>query len=137
VAPWSAFVILPIFAFSASGIGIAMDFSTEGARRVFAGVVLGLVIGKPVGVLLASWIAIATRFAIAPEGVAGRHFVGAACLCGVADTVALLLADRAFASPGDAAVAKVAVLVGSAVSGVLGALILRRRVAARTPTPDR
>ena len=69
---------------------------------------------------------------IKTEGVGLRHFVGAACLCGVADTMALLMADRAFTTH-EAAVAKVAVLVGSALAGVLGAFVLRNRRPARTP----
>jgi len=141
VAPWSAYVILPLFAFSATGVSVSTDFSSHDARWIFAGVVLGLLIGKPVGVLLASGLAITTRLAVAPEGVAKRHFIGAACLCGVSDTMALLMADRAFpttAQASDAAVAKVAVLVGSALAGIVGALVLRHRVTAVTPSecPD-
>src|SRR6185436_13393037 len=112
--PWSAFVILPLFAFSATGVSVTTDVSSEGAARIFAGVVAALVVGKPAGVLLASGAAIGARVAVAPEGVGLRHFVGAACLCGVADTMALLMADRAFTTH-EAAVAKVAVLVGSAL----------------------
>jgi NhaA family Na+:H+ antiporter len=125
VAPWSAYLILPLFAFSATGVSLATDFSSRDARWIFAGVLVALVLGKPIGVLAASGLAIATRLAVAPEGVSTRHFVGAACLCGVSDTMALLMADRAFANPADASVAKVAVLAGSALAGVLGALVLR------------
>ena len=102
LAPWSAYVVLPAFAFSASGVSIAADFSAPDAGPVFGGIVTGLVIGKPLGIVLASALAIATGLAIAPEGVSKRHFVGAACLCGVGDTMALLMADRAFI-PADAA----------------------------------
>ena len=124
VAPWTAYVILPLFALSATGVALSLDLSAPGAGRVFAGVVLGLVIGKPVGVLLASGLAIKARIAIAPEGVSLRQLIGAACLCGVADTVALLVADRAFTSVAETSVAKIAVLAGSTLAGVLGALVL-------------
>jgi NhaA family Na+:H+ antiporter len=133
VAPWSNYFILPLFAFSATGVAMRIDFSAPDARRVFAGVALALVAGKPAGVLLASGLAIAARVAVLPEGVAKRNFVGAACLCGVSDTMALLMADRAFTSAADAAVAKLAVLAGSLVAGVAGALVLRRPAAAVTP----
>lgn len=132
VAPWSAYLILPVFAFSATGVSVATDLSSPDAGRVFAGILIALVIGKPLGVLLASGIALATRVANMPEGVGTRHFIGAACLCGVADTVALLMADRAFATP-EGSVAKLAVLAGSTLAGILGALILRYRPAAVTP----
>jgi NhaA family Na+:H+ antiporter len=138
IAPWSAYVILPAFAFSATGISITTEFGSQDAGRIFAGVVLGLVVGKPLGILAASWFAMAARVALAPEGVAARDFVGAACLCGVGDTLALLMADRAF-SPAQSAVAKLAVLTGSAIAAIVGTLVLRRP-AARTadrPLSDR
>jgi NhaA family Na+:H+ antiporter len=133
VAPWSAYFILPAFAFSSTGVTVTMDFSSHGAPRAFAAIVVALVLGKPLGVLAASGAAVATRLAIAPEGVTKRQFFGAACLCGVGDTVALLVADRALA-PTDAAVAKLAVLAGSAIAGALGTLVLRERAVASTPS---
>ncbi len=136
VSPWSAYFILPLFAFSATGVSLAVDFSAGGARDIFLGVVVALVVGKPVGVLAACAIAVATGVAVVPRGLTRRHFIGAACLCGVADTVALLIADRAFSEPENAAVAKVAVLVGSTLAGTLGALVLRRRIPEVTPVVD-
>jgi NhaA family Na+:H+ antiporter len=123
VAPWSAYVILPAFALSATAVRIT-GFDSPDAARIFAGVTTGLVLGKPLGVLAASGLAIAARFALPPEGVSRRAFVGAACMCGVGDTMALLMADRAF-SPTDAAVAKLGVLVGSTIAAVVGILVLR------------
>jgi Na+:H+ antiporter, NhaA family len=124
VAPWSAHVILPLFAFSATGVSLAVDLSSPGAGPILLGVVLGLVIGKPLGVSLASLLAIKARVAIAPDGVTLRNFIGAACLCGVGDTVALLLADQAFPQSSDSAIAKIGVLVGSLLAAILGAGIL-------------
>jgi NhaA family Na+:H+ antiporter len=132
LAPWSAYLILPAFAFSATGVSIATDFSSQAAGRIFVGIVTALVIGKPLGILLASGLAIRMRLAITPEGVAKRHFIGGACLCGVGDTMALLMADRAFL-PADAAVAKLAVLAGSAIAGILGTIVLRYRAVPLTP----
>ena len=136
VAPWSAYVILPLFAFSATGVSLRADFSARGMAGIFAGVVLGLVVGKPLGILLASAVAIAGRLAISPEGVTARLFAGAACLCGTGYTGALLMVDRAL-SPADAAVAKLAVLVGSTIAGILGTLVLRYRAVPVTPAAPR
>jgi NhaA family Na+:H+ antiporter len=137
VAPWSAYLILPMFAFSATGVRITTDFSSGGAGRIFAGIVVALVIGKPLGILLASGLAISGRIAVAPEGLSQRQLVGAACLCGIGDTMALLMADRAFGPP-EAEVAKLAVLVGSVIAGALGTIILRVRAVSATPSaPDR
>jgi NhaA family Na+:H+ antiporter len=127
LAPWSAYVVLPLFAFSATGVKLELDLSSEGATRVLGGVVLGLVIGKPLGISVASWLAIKSGGALAPGGVSLRQFVGAACLCGVADTVALLMADQA-ALPGSlASVAKIGCLVGSFVAAGLGTIVMVAR----------
>jgi NhaA family Na+:H+ antiporter len=124
VAPWTAYAILPLFAFSATGVRFDVDLSSPSAWSVLLGVVSGLVIGKPLGVLLASWLAIKARLAIPPEAVSLRLFVGAACLCGVGDTVALLMADQAFAHGPDSAIAKIGVLSGSTIAAALGGLVL-------------
>jgi NhaA family Na+:H+ antiporter len=127
LAPWSAYVVLPLFAFSATGVKLDLDLSSRGAARVLAGVVLGLVIGKPLGISLASWLAIRSGGALAPGGVSTRQFLGAACLCGVADTVALLMADQASLPDATASVAKIGCLVGSFVAAALGTLVLVSR----------
>jgi len=121
-----------MFAFSATGVRLATDFSSDGAVRIFMGIVIGLLIGKPLGILLASGLAIVGRVAVAPEGLSRRQFFGAACLCGVGDTMSLLMADRAF-GPNEAEVAKLGVLVGSVLAGALGMTILRVRAVTETP----
>jgi len=133
-APWSAYVVLPLFAFSATGVRLAVDLHSAGATEVLAGVILGLMIGKPLGVALASWLAIKMRLAIAPAGVTVREFIGAACLCGVGDTVSLLMADQAFPHGDFAAVAKIGVLAGSISAAVLGVLVFSLRFA-KSPRP--
>lgn len=128
LGPWSTYLVLPLFAFSAIGIRLSLHFS--GASHVFWGVVLGLVLGKPLGVSVASWLAIKLRVAIAPDGVTPRQFLGAAVLCGVGDTVALLMADRAFGDSIEADVAKMGVLLGSVAAGALGSLVFVTTAAA-------
>jgi NhaA family Na+:H+ antiporter len=135
VAPWSAHLILPLFAFSATGVALDVDLSSSAARTVLWGVILGLVIGKPLGVSLASLLAIKARIAIAPDGITLRQFIGAACLCGIGDTVSLLLADQAFPQGSDAAVAKIGVLIGSVLAAVLGAAVIAVNPGARAVTP--
>jgi NhaA family Na+:H+ antiporter len=124
VAPWSAYVVLPLFAFSATGIRLEIDLTSPHAVRILLGVVLGLVVGKPLGVLLASWLAVKSRLAVPLQGVALRPFIGAACLCGVSDTVALLMADHAFLPGPDSATSKIAVLLGSAIAATVGTVVL-------------
>ena len=124
VGPWSVYVVLPLFAFSATGVHLSIDLSQPGAARVMVGVVAGLVLGKPLGVGVASWLALKTRLAAAPDGITPTQFFGAACLCGVGDTVALLMADRAFPVGMGASIAKISVLLGSSIAATLGTLIL-------------
>jgi Na+:H+ antiporter, NhaA family len=124
VAPWSTYVILPLFAFSATGVGLDLDLSSPGAWRILLGVVAGLVIGKPLGILLATLLGVKSHLARLPDDVMLRGLVGAACLCGVGDTVALLMADQAFPQGTDAAVAKAGVLIGSVLAAALGATII-------------
>ncbi len=131
VSPWSAYLILPLFAFSATGVSFHVDLSSPDAARILAGVILGLVIGKPLGIALASLIAIKSRIAVAAEGITLANFIGAACLCGVGDTVALLMADQAFPQGPYSALAKISVLVGSVLAAALGAVVLSLATSSR------
>jgi NhaA family Na+:H+ antiporter len=131
IAPWSSFVILPLFALSATGVSLAIDLSSPDSQRIFAGTIVGLTIGKPLGILAATTLAVIAGLVVLPEGVTRRQLVGAACLCGVGDTLALLMADRAFA-PQAAGVAKLGVLAGSIVAGVIGTAVLYRRARSTT-----
>jgi len=123
VAPWSSYVVLPLFAFTAAGVALAADLQAPGAWRVLVGVALGLAIGKPAGIVLATWAASRTGLAVFPAGAA-LTFLGAAFLCGIGDPLSLLMAEQAFQTGPYAAVAKIGVLTGSALAAGLGALTL-------------
>jgi NhaA family Na+:H+ antiporter len=136
LSPWSNFVVLPLFAFTAAGISFAANFRAPQAGQVFAGVLLGLVIGKPLGIALAAFAAIRARAAAAPDGVSPLAFLGAACLCGFGDTFSLVLADHAFGHDDNGSVAKIAVVAGSVVAATLGTTILVLSPAAGTGSAD-
>jgi NhaA family Na+:H+ antiporter len=76
---------------------------------------------------LASFLAIKSSVAVAPDGISIRNLLGAACLCGIGDTVSLLLADQAFPHGAIADVAKIGVLIGSVLAALVGAAILALR----------
>jgi NhaA family Na+:H+ antiporter len=129
VRPFSAGFCVPVFALFAAGVSI----SPEAIRQVFTeaaplGVVLGLLVGKTVGVFGGAWVAARfTRAELNPELAWGDLF-GVAVLAGIGFTVSLLISDLAFA--GDPALverAKAAVLIGSMVCAVLAAVLLRLR----------
>jgi Na+:H+ antiporter, NhaA family len=126
-------VVLPLFAFSATGISLSVDLNAHGAPRVLTGVILGLVLGKPLGVTLAALLAVKSRIAIMPDDTTVRAFIGAAILCGVSDPIALLMADLAFPHGDFAAVAKIGVLIGSILAAGLGAFVLYTSPPAVTP----
>jgi NhaA family Na+:H+ antiporter len=124
VSPWTAYLALPLFAFSTSGVGLSLDLSAPDTARVLTGVILGLVVGKPGGVLVASLLAIKSHVAVAPKGIDLRNLFGAACLCGVGDTLSFLMADQAFPQGPAATAAKIGVLIGSVLAAGLGAAVL-------------
>jgi Na+:H+ antiporter, NhaA family len=121
--PWTSRFVVPIFALANAGVTI--DGSAIGATisPVGLGVFLGLVVGKPLGIGAAVWAATRTGVARLPSDVTPRLLAGAAVLAGIGFTVALFVAELAFADP---ETAKLAILAASAVASVLGVLILRR-----------
>jgi NhaA family Na+:H+ antiporter len=135
VEPWSTYLILPLFSFSATGVVLSFDLASPEASQIFLGTALGLILGKPIGVIAASYGAMALGIGKGPQDVSFRNFAGAACLCGIGDTVALLMADQAFPHDARSAVAKIGVLTGSTVAAALGAAIIaiNWRPFARTP----
>ena len=116
--------MLPLFAFTTAGVPVVADFDAPDAWRVLIGTALALVIGKPLGMILATWIAARARIGIFPADAAPLAFLGATVLCGIGDPLSLLLADEAFSGSVYAAVAKIGVLSGSAMAAVLGSLAL-------------
>jgi NhaA family Na+:H+ antiporter len=133
VSPWAAFVVLPLFALSATGVALDVDLSASGVRNVIAGVVLGLVVGKPLGIGLTALAAVKAKLAVMPEDTTLWAFFGAAALCGVSDPVGLLMAESAFPHGDFAGAAKIGVLVGSVLAAALGALVLVLSPSAVTP----
>ena len=131
--PWSAGVAVPVFALFAAGVPIGADaLGAIVTDRVAIAVVIGLLIGKVVGVLGASALAVATGLAAKPRGLGWRDMAAVATLGGVGFTVSLLLAELALAGAA-ADRAKAAVLLASAVASLLGAaLVLRRSRVHRT-----
>src|SRR5262249_8255344 len=118
--PWVAFVIMPLFALANAGVGLGLAaFGRPLALAVAAGVVLG----KPVGILLFSWASVKAGLARLPADINGKILVGAGCLAGIGFTMSLFIAGLALRDP-QLDEAKVGILAGSAVSAVLGLLLL-------------
>ncbi len=122
---WVAFGIVPLFALANAGVHLPADFAGALAHPVTLGVILGLVLGKPVGITLFAWLAVRAGVASLPEGVAWRALHGVSWLGGIGFTMSLFIANLAF--PGGAMVdeAKVGILSASILAGGVGWLLLR------------
>ena len=121
--PYVAFSILPLFAFANAGIplqGITFDALQE---PVPLGVAAGLILGKPVGILLMVGLLVALRFARLPEGANWYQMAGLSCLAGIGFTMSLFIGGLAF-GPETMDQVRLGVIVGSLVSMVLGLAIL-------------
>jgi NhaA family Na+:H+ antiporter len=119
--PWVAFGIMPLFALANAGVRVRLDTV---ASRVSLAVIAGLVVGKPLGVLLFSWLSVRLRLARLPEGVNWKVMLGAGCLAGIGFTMSLFVASLAFPEAELLDDAKVGVLAGSALSALLGCALL-------------
>lgn len=124
--PWAAFFVVPIFAFANAGVPIrlnAPDFFTD---PVTLGTALGLLLGKPLGIFLFSWLTVRLGLGDLPDGVSWSQVSGVAALCGIGFTMSLFIGSLAFADPENLEHAKVGILLGSFLSALLGIFLLRR-----------
>lgn len=133
--PWVAYGILPLFAFANAGIPIVAGFGEALTSPVAWGVVIGLVLGKPLGITLFAWIAVRTGLAILPRAITWTHLLGVAWLGGIGFTISLFVAELAFAAGPIANSARIGILIGSVVAGAVGFFILHRTLPAAAPAP--
>ena len=124
--PWTAFLIVPLFALANAGVAIRGELAAIVVEPVFLGVVAGLVIGKQVGISLAAWAVVRLGLASLPEGVHWRHIYGAAWLGGIGFTMSLFISGLAYGEGAMLTFAKVGILAASLVAGVGGYMVLRR-----------
>ncbi len=118
--PWVAFMILPLFAFANAGVPLAGMSLSDLFAPVPLGIAAGLVVGKPVGILGACWIAVRLGWANLPEGVTWLKLYGVSQLAGIGFTMSLFIGTLAFADAEIQAAVRIGVLGGTIVSIVLG-----------------
>ena len=124
--PWVTFVIMPLFALANAGVGLSGDLGSMVRQPVTLGVALGLLLGKPIGVTLASWLAVRLRLASLPENVSWKHIHGAGWLAGIGFTMALFMTGLAFTDDAHLTAAKLGILGASMCAGTIGSAILVR-----------
>ncbi len=155
--PWVAFLIMPVFALANAGITINTKLLGALMTPLALGIILGLVVGKPLGIFFATWLGAKLKLGSLPKGVTWRHILGAGVLAGMGFTMSIFITTLAFGAGGHAELfgfrlaspailatasaeeitdlAKLAILVASTMAGVAGYLILRTAPESAVETP--
>jgi NhaA family Na+:H+ antiporter len=127
--PWVSFLIMPVFALANAGVALSIDALNH---PISVAVIAGLFLGKPIGIVLFSWVAIRARLAVLPDGLGWGVLVGGGFLAGIGFTMALFIAGLAL--PEELLdTAKMGILVASAVAAIVGMTLLVRLL----PQPTR
>lgn len=129
--PWVAYGILPLFAFANAGIPLTEGLGDALASSVTWGIVAGLVLGKPIGILLFAWLAVRCGLAIRPAAISWANIAGVALLGGIGFTISLFVTELAFEAGPVADAARIGILIASVVAGSTGYLVLRETLAPR------
>jgi NhaA family Na+:H+ antiporter len=130
--PWVAFGVLPLFAFANAGVSLQGLSLAKLTESVPLGIAAGLFPGKAIGILGATWLAVALGLARKPEGATWAQIAGVCVLGGVGFTMSLFIGTLAFADPVHAAQVRLGVLAGSLLSAAIGYLVLTMSTRAGT-----
>ena len=126
IQPWSSYVIVPLFVLANAGVELTGETLRAAVTSpVTWGIVIGLVVGKPIGVTLGTWVALRTGLGRVPDTLRWGQLIGGAGLSGIGFTVALFVTELALDDEALVADAKIGILVGSVLAGVIGWLIFR------------
>lgn len=131
--PWVIFGVMPIFALANAGVRLdATALPGALTNSVTLGVLFGLLLGKPLGIFLFSWLAVRLRLCEIPDGVNWRQVLGAGILGGIGFTMSLFITSLAFADPALVTDAKVGIFAASLLAGLSGFWLLRQSERAGT-----
>lgn len=123
--PITTFFILPVFAFANAGFTISANALTTN-QSILWGIFFGLVIGKVIGISLTSWFLVKLNFAQLPNGVGWKHIIGIGFIAGIGFTVSIFITELAFSgNQSFLNTAKMGIFIASAVSALLGYIVLR------------
>ena len=124
--PWVTFLIMPVFALANAGVVLSGNLADTFSQPVTLGVILGLLLGKPLGITAASWLAVRSGFASLPSGVTWGHIHAAGWLGGIGFTMSLFVAGLAFADESLLTMSKLGIFTASLAAGVIGSVLLLR-----------
>lgn len=120
---WSGFFIMPLFGFANAGVAINGDINF-GIDHIMLGIILGLVVGKPIGILLFTFLCHKLNIAQKPDSVSWANIFGAGMLGGIGFTMSIFVSNLAFSDPSSADLSKLSILIASSLAGILGSLFL-------------
>ncbi len=121
--PWVAYIVLPIFAFANAGISFAGLSLTQFQNPLALGIILGLFIGKQLGIFLGTWFTVKLKFVKLPTGINWTHIYGMSVLCGIGFTMSLFIGSLAFEDIESILLIKLGILTGTLLSFIFGCLI--------------
>ncbi len=122
--PWVAYGVMPLFALANAGVSLGgVDLNDSGSLTVMLGVMVALVVGKPIGVMLSTWLLVRLGWCELPPGMTWTWLGLVGCLAGIGFTMSIFIASLAFTDAGLLGAAKLGVLLASATAAVLGLLI--------------
>jgi NhaA family Na+:H+ antiporter len=124
--PWVKVLIMPVFALANAGIVLGPELASAFKDRVAMGIIAGLLIGKPLGIVSFAWFAVRVRAAELPDRVGWTQVLGTGFLGGIGFTMSLFIANLAFGGASQLDISKAGVLAGSIVAGLLGCAFLWR-----------
>lgn len=129
LSSYVTFLIMPIFALANAGVPVSVEYldifaASPDAGAVGLGVFFGLLVGKPLGIFLASWGAVKSGLATMPEGASWRMLLAVACLGGIGFTMSLFVDSLAFTNLELVDRGKIAILMGSTAAAILGSLLI-------------
>ena len=126
LSPWSAYLVMPIFALANAGIPLSLAGFSQLASPIGLGVLFGLCLGKPLGIFGSVYGLVRLGIVKLPAKTRLVHFAGAGILGGIGFTMALFIASLAFADAGQLTTAKTAIVSASLLSGLVGMLVFKR-----------
>jgi NhaA family Na+:H+ antiporter len=127
LAPWNKHIIMPVFALANAGVILGPGATRALVDPISLGVICGLVLGKPIGIFLFSWLATRCRIAAMLDGISWGQIIGVGMLGGIGFTMSLFIANLAFGDTPALETAKMGILAASVVSGAAGTLVLARK----------
>ncbi len=136
LSPYVLFMIVPIFAFANAGVVLQGLTLADLFAPLPMGIAAGLVIGKQVGVVGATWLVVRAGWAKLPHAVTWAHIYGLACLAGIGFTMSLFIGGLSFDTPENMNAVRLGVLAGSAISAVLGYTVLRLSSGRKEPQEE-